>query len=507
MVKETLEAPYSHYLFDTDLSQQIDRRTIEDMGIDGFTLMEIAGSSAAQNMLDNNNLTRGVFLCGKGNNAGDALVAARYLMQHRVSPTIVFLSGVDDLSPDTRRNLELLKKFDVNHYASIITRWQNFTIPEQFDFIVDGMLGTGLTSKVRGKYAQAIAWANEQSKPVFAMDIPTGINGDTGEVMGSAIKADCTYTFGGRKQGLYLNNGPQFSGSVIFCELPFPNSYKDHCNTFLLDESWLSAESPKPGRHKYESGVLYIIAGSEGLTGAAIMASQSAWAEGLGAVILICPRGILPIYEQTLPSIIKKPVGSRGDYFLKHEQATEVLNILSEKEGALLIGPGLGRDQSTVKFVEHLLSQNTFPTIIDADGLWALSQLNQWPKTDDKENQWILTPHPGELTRLLSGKYTDSRSRLELVREYATEKSVTVLSKGMPGIVGTPSGKCYLTNYNTKYFARAGSGDVLAGKIGAYLALDNSPDKSCCLGLLNGKQKLQTFLMHHKTRPEPKNFI
>ncbi|MEL7832567.1 NAD(P)H-hydrate dehydratase [Fodinibius sp. Rm-B-1B1-1] len=506
MVTETLEAPYSHYLFDADLSQEIDQRTIEEMGIDGFTLMEIAGSSAAKILLEKSDLKHGLYLCGKGNNAGDALVIARYLLQHNVEATLVFLSGTDDLSPDTQKNLDLLKEFNSENKLTIYENWATFESPDTHDFVVDGMLGTGLTSDVRNDYAKAVTWANKQTQPVFAMDIPTGLHANSGQKMGHLIHANTTFSFGGRKQGLYLNYGPKSAGKIHYCELPFPNKYKNTCNTFLLDEEWLRPQPPSPGEHKYDAGVLYIIAGSEGLTGAAIMSAQSAWAEGLGAVILVCPHGLLNIYEQTLPSIIKKPVGKREDYYFQKEHSNQVIEVLSEKKGAVLFGPGIGRKNTTIEFVEKVLSANNYPTVIDADGLWCLAQLDHWPKPDQSE--WVLTPHPGELSRLTNNEEDGpQKERLSTVRKYAQQKDVTLLSKGMPGIVGTPSGKCYLTNYNTRYFARAGSGDVLAGKVGAYLAMNNSPDKSCCLGLLNGKQKLDHYLKEYTQLPEPKDFI
>lgn len=352
MVKETLDAPYSHYLFGADLSQKIDRRTIEEMKIDGFTLMEIAGSSAAKIILQDHNYNRGIFLCGKGNNAGDALVVARYLIQHNIDVAIILISGSDDLSPDTQKNLTLLKKFNHQNKLTFFEGWEQFDPSDEFDFIIDGMLGTGLNSDVRGNYVDAIEWANKQHQPILSMDIPTGLHANSGEIMGTTITATTTFTFGGRKLGLYLNNGPEKAGTIHYCELPFPNAFKEECKTFLLDEKWVQFDRPIPNRHKYNSGVLYIIAGSEGLSGAAIMAARSAWAEGLGAVILICPKGMLSIYEQTLPSIIKKPIGDRNDLYFKDNHSNKVLEILSEKEGTLLLGPGLGREQSTVDFVQ-----------------------------------------------------------------------------------------------------------------------------------------------------------
>ncbi|MDZ7683054.1 MAG: NAD(P)H-hydrate dehydratase [Fodinibius sp.] len=506
MVTSSLSVPYDYHLLDAELSQEIDRRTIDTMGIDGFTLMEIAGESAAKNIMSAySDFNHGVYLCGKGNNGGDALVVARYLLQHDIRATVVFLSGSKDLSPDALKNLELLQQFDTNNQLTVINSWDDFEPSTDFDFIVDGMLGTGLDSDLRGNYPKAVTWSNRQSSPIIAVDIPTGLHADSGLIMGQAIQADQTFAFGGHKQGFYLNSGPHLTGEITYCELPFPNQYKDNCQTFLLDDSWVPLSDPSPGQHKYDSGVLYIIAGSEGLTGAAMMAAESAWAEGLGAVILICPKGTLPIYEQRLPSIIKKPVGSRDDYFFTDQHTAEVQDIIQQKEGNVLLGPGLGRDKLTVSFVNAFLSQNNRDTIIDADGLWALSQLSSWQKP--KDVHWILTPHPGELQRLTETSVSDDAERLAIIRRFTKEHQITLLSKGMPGIIGTPKGHCYLTNYNTRYFARAGSGDVLAGKVSAFTALGYSPSRSCAMGLLRGKQKLDHFLTHHQGLPEPTDFI
>lgn len=506
MVEDTLNAPYSHYALSAELSQEIDRRTINEMEIEGFTLMEVAGSSAAKIILrEFTDLHHGIYLCGKGNNGGDALVVARYLMQEGIDATIVFISGTADLSADAEKNYKLLKNYSSSASLDINDGWDAFDPQAEFDFIVDGMLGTGLDSDVRGDYATAVEWVNNQESIVFAMDIPTGIHPDTGQAMGCAINATRTFAFGSRKQGFYLAAGPDFTGTINYCELPFPNQYKDTCQTFVLDESWIPMRAAKPGRHKYDAGLLYIIAGSEGLTGAAIMAAQSAWAEGIGAVMLICPRGVLPIYEQNLPPIIKKPVGNREDYHFSADHAREVLDIIAEKEGKVLLGPGLGREDTTVAFVENVLSKNTSDTVIDADGLWCLAQIKEWNKPDQTE--WILTPHPGELQQFIDDDVFKASNRLNAVRNFASSNGITVLSKGMPGIVAGSDENCFLTNYNTRYFSRAGNGDVLSGKVGAHLALGKSPALSCATGLLRGKQKLEIYLRNNTGLPEPRDFI
>lgn len=500
------KVPYSHCLLDSQLSREIDEKTISDIGIDGFTLMEIAGSSAAKILLSQDTgLKHGIYLCGKGNNAGDALVVARYLIQNGISATVIFLSGTKDFSPSARKNLQLLKTFSGEEQLVVHSGWNDVNELKDFNFIVDGMLGTGLDSNVRRDYAAAVEWANEQSVSIFSMDIPTGLHADTGKKMGVAVAADQTFAFGGYKLGYYIGDGPGLTGKIHYCELPFPNFLKNGCTNFLIDSSWAGKSMPISGRHKYERGVLYIIAGSEGLTGAGIMAAQSAWTEGLGAVILICPHGILSPFEQNLPSIIKKPVGARTDYFFKEEHLKPVLNIVDEKPGSVLIGPGVGREPGTVKFIHSFLDENWADTVIDADALWCLSQSKDWSKP--KGPDWILTPHPGELSRFVDTSVDDDHNRLQAVKQLSQEKSITLLSKGMPAMVGTVEGKSYITAYDTRPFARAGNGDVLAGKIAAFRAMGNPSPKSCVLGLLKGKEKLDKYTLHNENLPEPLDLI
>jgi len=506
MVNEDLKPPISSYVLTADLSRNIDQRTTAELDIDGFTLMEVAGSSAAKKWYkETDGLSHGIYLCGKGNNGGDALVMARYLLQKDIAATLVFISGTDDLSPDSQKNLELIKAFDDQQKLTICTSWNDFSSPSGFDFIVDGMLGTGLDSEVRGDYTQAVQWANKQPEPTLAMDISTGLDADSGSILGCAIQAKQTFAFGGRKQGFYLNDGPPMTGKVEYCELPFPNKFKQACSTFLLNQQWASVKSPTPGRHKYDSGVLYILAGSEGLTGAAIMAAKSAWAESVGAVILLCPRGLLSIYENNLPNIIKKPLGKPDDLHFKADHAERATNIISQKDGPLLIGPGLGRANTTAGFLKKLLTDIKSDAILDADALWGLSQLSEWP--NHKQSNWILTPHPGELSRLITNKIGDGYQRLQAVQKLAQQKSITILSKGMPSIIATPSGSCYITDYDTRYFNRAGNGDVLAGKVAALVALNHEADKSCAGALLKGEQKLADYLTIHEDIPKPTYFI
>ncbi|WP_245550408.1 NAD(P)H-hydrate epimerase [Gracilimonas tropica] len=495
--------PPPYYLSNAEQSRFMDEKTISEFGIDGFTLMEIAGTRAAdfiQSEIPTG--SHGLFFCGKGNNGGDALVIARLLSQQDYKITVCFLSGTDDLSQDADKNFKLLQKLDANIE---VLNWNDFT-PKEYDFVVDGMLGTGLNSDVRVPYSEAIEWINGQESPVFSLDIPTGLNADSGQIMGTSVQADFTLSFGVLKTGFYLNNGFDTTGEVILCELSFPNKYKKS-TACLIDESWVQANTPSPKKrkHKYDEGVLYIVAGSEGLTGAGILAARSAWSAGLGAVILITPKGLLDIYEKQLEQIIKKTVGDRNDLYFKESHEEEVTQILQEKPGKLLIGPGLGRKQETIRFTQKLLNSFDGDIVVDADALFALSELESWDKP--AKAQWILTPHPGELKSLLNKDVGDDLFRLETAKTLASQKKITVLSKGMPSIVGTQSGDAYLTGYDTRIFSRAGFGDVLAGKAAAYWVSSNSPELGCCLALLDGYQKSQQYFASNSGSLEPNDII
>lgn len=504
--------PHRFYLTSAEQAQALDRQTIEDFGIDGYSLMEVAGSRASDHLLNwHHTGEHGLYICGKGNNAGDALVIARNLLQHSISATLVFISGTESLSPDCDRNFKLLRTMDERTpelELNVLESWDPEALAAEYDFIVDGMLGTGLDSDLRGDYEEAAQWVNQRVEAVYAIDIPTGLHADSGLAMGTTVQADATFSFGSLKKGCYLNDGPAASGELFFCDLPFPNFMKKNIRHFLLSEEWV----PHPDevrrdipRHKYEAGVLYLVAGSEGLTGAAMMAAQSAWSAGLGAVILICPRGILPVFETNLLQVIKKPVGRHEDHHFIQDHADDVLHAVNERPGKVLLGPGLGRREETVSFVHTFLNRFEGEAVIDADGLWALSQ-REWKKPD--EARWILTPHPGELANLLQSKINNDADRLNKVEKFADSRQVTIMSKGYPGIVGTPERQCYITDYDTRIFARAGFGDVLAGKISAFWALGNPPEQSCMQALLDGKLKTEQLAREANVlRPEPIDLI
>ncbi|MEX2463289.1 MAG: NAD(P)H-hydrate dehydratase [Balneolaceae bacterium] len=487
----SIQIPESDRLYTASQTRQLDHRTIHEFGIDGFTLMEIAASGAAQQILNYQGENRtGLFICGKGNNAGDALAAARYLMNDsNHSASILLLFGDDDLSDDTQKNLNLLIKCqqagaNVTFIDSIHESDFNKT-----DYIVDGLFGTGLKGDLRDPVPDLIQTVNQSGLPVYAMDIPTGLNADTGDIHGSAIKATSTFTFGTQKIGFYLNQADQYTGSIHLIPLPFPRHLYEQPSARLIRGDLTSPHSisRKGARHKYDGGVVHIIAGSEGLTGAAILAARSAWKQGAGAVFLYSPSKLMPVYDLNLPNIIKVPVGNPSDSYFREDHAETIIQSLQNKPGALLIGPGLGKNSETGKLLKKIVQSHDGFVVLDADGLSFYDQFKKVP--DNRKKKWILTPHIGEAKSFLNGDFTENDfSRHQWAQSFAENQNVTLLLKGNPLFVAQPGLESYITGYKTTMFNRAGFGDVLSGAIISILSITSNPETALISALLDGYQ-------------------
>lgn len=497
------DVPHQYQLFTAQESRELDVRTIQEFGISGFTLMEIAGTRAADFIMDTlEPKSRALICCGTGNNAGDALVVARILAENGFQISILFAKGADNLSPDCAKNWELFQNLghDYALYSSV-----DEIKSGSFDFVVDGLLGTGLNADLRAPYDAIVHWINERAPLTFSMDVPTGLSSETGEILGTAISADYTLTFGVLKVGFFMNSGYECCGEIILCELPFPSKFKNSPR-YLIDEHWMQvAETSSPQRkHKYDGGVVYVIAGSEGLTGAAALACKSAWGTGVGAVVLITPKGLLDIYEKSLIQIIKKPVGTDTDRHFASNHLEEIQRALVEKPGVLLIGPGLGRHPETVIFVQQLLAKYSGSAIIDADALFAIAQ-HPLQKSDIAE--WVLTPHPGELSTLLDTPFSSDFERMQLTSSFSGKHSITIVSKGLPSVVAAPNGQIFVTGYDTRIFSRAGFGDVLAGKLAGFLLQKKTAELAACFALTDGKSKADAVISADDHPLEPIDLI
>lgn len=481
-------------------SRELDRQTIEEFGLDGFTLMETAGAKAASLIHQKTgNSKNGLFCCGTGNNAGDALVAARYLAdRHNHKVTILFINGSENLSPDAAKNLALLKNLPQERI--VISEKPDLIKTNEFDYLVDGLIGTGLSRKLESPWSDAVEDINQSNAIIFSLDIPTGLDTDSGQIHGVAVKADHTITFGTNKTGFYLNHGPDHSGEITFAELPFP-SHLHKNDAVLINEELQNYLEPvqRVARHKYESGTVHLLAGSDGLTGAAIMTAKAAWKAGAGAVFLYTPKKLLPVYEKTLPEIIKIPLGSESDAVFKPAHAKKILENLENKPGVMVAGPGTGTSDQTIELIRTLLTSSDTPVILDADGLACWDQIKN--SLSEIKGEILLTPHPGELSAYINIDTTDDLERIKMLREAVKSGKVSILSKGSPTILANSRGELFITEYDTKVFARAGFGDVLAGTISAYWAVTGNPTDATLHALIDGLKNYKKLNGNHPFEP------
>jgi len=502
------DIPHSYHLFSSGATAQLDAKTISEFGIDGFTLMEIAATRASDFIHANEKHPRKTLvLCGKGNNAGDALAVARHLSEKRYPVTVAMLLGSGDLSPDARKNFLLLKKLqkqngDYIRIADDLTESPDVSFFDDYEILIDGIFGTGLNSKIRGNINSWIQKANQpKSLRTYSLDIPSGLSGDSGDVYGTAIKADFTLMFGTRKTGCFSGQSREFCGSVHLLELPFPNYLKPLTKTYLIDDSWFKefesavrASGNRP-EHKYKAGVVYIIGGSPGMTGAPVMAAKAAWSTGCGAVTLPVPAGLLPAFDAHLTEQVRIPVGKPEDNHYKPEHAQEILNRIANRPGTVLIGPGIGRHPDTREFLSVFLQKLSSPTVIDADALWICGEDNiPIPKNS------IITPHPGELQKLMGDVPSLHDELIESVRDFSKTKNCITLAKGWPVILSDGS-ETYLSSYDNSPFNRTGFGDVLAGKISGYESQFNNYIYSCLKAIQSGQNYLQKNAIDQPVSP------
>jgi NAD(P)H-hydrate epimerase len=366
-------------------------------------------------------------VCGKGNNGGDGKVCARLLQQAGREVRIV--DGVGDLGEP--------------------------------DVIVDALLGIGLRDAPREDATRMIDLMNAGGRPVVAVDVPSGVNASTGEVPGAAVRATMTVTFGAAKVGLAIAPGLFHAGSVHIA--PIGLRPREHEHALVPASALLEVPRKRRDSTKYTAGSVLVVGGSRGLTGAPMLTARAAFRADAGYVAVAAPESMLPVLETSLLEVVKRPLPEDSAGRLLPRSADAILEA-AQKAGAVAIGPGLGRSDGTVELVRILLEQLTVPVVLDADALWELEPFARQAPT-------VLTPHSGELARLLG---TESREidahRLESARRAASRFGAVVLLKGADTIVAAPREGVLVATYGTPALATAGTGDVLTGIVAAFLA-------------------------------------
>ena len=467
--------------------KNIDRRATREFGIPGTVLMENAATAVMAEMerfFDGLAGVRVGILCGKGNNGGDGLALARRLVIRGVAVRVALLAPFSAVAGEAKVNLSILRKTDVQITQNASARSLSDIIAWS-DIVVDAMLGVGLSSPLKGLFLQAVDMINSAGKPVVTIDIPTGINADTGAIMGAAIMADLTVTMALLKRGLVLLPGAQYAGEVRVADIGIPTEVvdKEKITVALLNRgyAWGMISPRELDTHKGDFGHLMVIGGSPGKAGAAIMAARSALRTGAGLVSVAAPNNIVPIVQSQITEAMCIPSAESIEGTLGLGSEEELLKA-AVGMSACAIGPGLSTHYETVQVIRNLIQQLTIPMVIDADGLNAVAGYIDLLKR--AKAPVILTPHPGEMGRLLGISSAEvQKDRLRIASEFAAKYKVILVLKGAGTVVACPDGKLFINSSGNPGMATGGTGDSLTGMIGGFLAQGYPATQAACLGV------------------------
>jgi NAD(P)H-hydrate epimerase len=469
--------------------RRIDQRAIEQFGIPGIVLMENAAIKVVeviQKVYSLKEQDRVVVLVGVGNNGGDGLAVARHLFLRGVGVDVFLLAREDAVSGDAGINLGIVKKLGVPlvfvRDESDISRLKESL--KSATLVVDAIFGTGLSRPVEGIFAEVIELVNRVALPVVAVDIPSGINGADGRVMGTAVKAMDTVTFGYPKRGHLLYPGRKYTGKlhVVPIGLPLDSAQAVGVQAFTLDvdeAAGMLKERPAEG-HKGTFGRVAVVAGSTGMTGAACLAAMAALRSGAGLVTLGIPASLNDILENKLTEVMTRPLQDHGTGCLQEEALDDVLDLVRDAD-VLAIGPGLGKSGAVVEVLRNILGRIDISIVLDADGLNHISR--DISLLSKHAGPVVITPHPGEMARLTGLSVAQIvESPVEVAQRFSQETGVVVLLKGATTVVCHPDGRVYFNTTGNSGMATAGSGDVLTGIIAGFIAQGYEPFDAAVLG-------------------------
>ena len=458
--------------------REMDRLAIEEIGIPGIVLMENAARSAGSVFLEQFNPGPGsrlVIVCGKGNNGGDGFAMARHLCRSGLKCIVILLADASKISGDALTNLGIIKRMGGIEVfeAPTSAELKNFiSYIDGCDYIIDAIFGTGLGSDPEGVHQDAIQAINSSGKPVMSIDIPSGLNCDTGRAMGIAVKADLTVTFGFPKLGQAIFPGAGITGRIACVDIGIPDAVADmvesgYYTTEPDDFTGLLREG-KRDSHKGDRGHLLVLAGSTGKTGAAAMTALGALRAGAGLVTLGIPASLNSILEIKLTEAMTAPLPETPGGSLSLKAKAEILGLLHGKS-AVALGPGLSTSPETTALVREIVEICDLPMIIDADGLNALAEVpGMLEKLDGRK---ILTPHPGEMGRLMGIKGNDIQlDRIGVVKRFVERYKCGIVLKGARTLMAESPDRIYINPTGNPALSSGGSGDVLTGIISGLLA-------------------------------------
>ena len=439
-------------------------------GVPVETLMENAGRAvarAAVAMAGGAYGRRAIVVCGKGNNGGDGLVAARCLERSGMGVTVVGMAEPSSYRGPSATNL--------GRFVGAGGRWRPFSPSllarelDRADVVIDAIFGTGFHGAPEGDHVMAVRAMNAAAAPIVAVDVPSGVEGETGAVRAEAVRASLTVTFGALKPGVVFDPGAGFAGDVEVADIGFPPD-------LVRSELWMVERSDVAGlllprareSHKRATGVVLVIAGSRAMTGAAVLAAKAAYRAGAGLVSLAAPQSILPVLEGALAEATFLPLPETPEGTIS-EQAWTALEERLAGIDAIALGPGLTTNPETSALVRRLVMATSSPLVLDADGLNAF--IGRTQELADHVSEMVITPHAGEFGRLMGMAPSEVlEDRVGHARKAASGLRLVVLLKGSRTVVAGPDGIATVNPTGGPFLATGGTGDVLTGAIAAFLS-------------------------------------
>jgi NAD(P)H-hydrate epimerase len=454
-------------LYRAEQCRELDRLAIEEFGISGNILMERAGEAAFNALRETwPEAKRIAVLCGVGNNGGDGYVIARLAQEQGLDVSVLQVGDAARLGGDALAALQRLHGVDVSP-----ANYDEQDL-DDYDVLVDALLGTGLSGEVRSPFMLAINAINDSNTPVLAVDCPSGLDVDTGMPCGLAVKADCTITFIGMKRGLLTGEASDYCGRILFDDLKLPTAVYERLKPAASRIGYLTLRTLLPRRkrasHKGDYGHVLIVGGNFGMTGAARLAGEAALRAGAGLVSIATRKEHAAVLNCGRPELM-----------CHGTENGEALKSLSAKASVIVIGPGLGQDDWAQEMLAMAVARN-LPLVADADALNLLAQI------DLPRQHWVLTPHPGEAARLL-GQTTKGvcKDRFLCLNSLAEKYDATVVLKGAGTLVQSKGGLPGVCGGGNPAMASGGMGDVLTGIIAGLIAqgleLSDAAELGVCL--------------------------
>ncbi|MFQ5718954.1 MAG: NAD(P)H-hydrate dehydratase [Acidobacteriota bacterium] len=458
--------------------RNIDRRAISRFQVPGIVLMENAGRAVVEHLLDvveEMDHPEIAVVCGKGNNGGDGLVAARHLHDLELTPVVFLIASEDDLEGDAATNRRIVERLPIPMKTIPEAQWRNATGDVNpllsFDIIVDALLGTGLKGRVRGNFQAIVEDINDAGAYVVSVDIPSGLSGGRSRVVGPAVRADATVTFVAPKIPHLFPPAEELCGDLIVAEIGVPAEAvaAERVKLELLDEDRIAGRlMPRADdSHKGSYGHVLIIGGSIGKAGAVRLATEAVLMAGAGLVTAAVPRSVRAEAAGFAPAMTH-PLAESGSGEISRRAINPLRKLMADK-AVVAIGVGAGRGKEIQATLRSLVTSARMPVVVDADGL------NAFEGRDDAlsgaRRPLVLTPHPGEMARLAGIPTADVQAdRVEVCRRFARTHSCHVVLKGYRTLVGTPEGRVFVNPTGNPGLATAGSGDVLTGLLAGLIA-------------------------------------